>query len=127
MKNGSVKIMNMWDRIKIYCMNHDAPVKMDIIENTELIKTPFFACEHYGGKGTDPGTKPCYNRLNMDDYQGIVLSFLDFVSENEGFVDYTNYRFDYKGTRHKIGVRVLQYSDREIKLGIINKTILGVK
>ena len=124
---GDKNIMNMWDRIGIYCMNHDAPVKMDIVKNTELIKTPFYACEHYGGSKKDSGKNTCYNRLNLDDYQGIVLKFLDFVGENEGFVDYTNYRFDYKGTRHKIGVRVLQYSDKEIKLGIINKTILGVR
>jgi hypothetical protein len=111
-------LIGLWNRITIYCMNHEEPVEMEIVNNTEQIKTPFYACSNYFSEG-------CPNRLNLDDYQGLVLKFCDVVEKGGVLMDYTNYRFEYKGNRHKLFVKVLKYSDKEVRLGVLNKTILG--
>ena len=96
-------------------MNHDKPKEMEILSNTEKIKTPFYAC----GNGTD-----CSNRLNLDDYQGVIFKFLE-ISEKNPFDDLTNYTYTYKGSRQRIEVKVLKFKDDYVRLGIKNTTILG--
>lgn len=119
-------ISDLWSKVSIYCMNHDEPVKMEVLKNVEVIKTPFYACENYVQSESDKTDKNvCFNRLNLDDYQGIVLKFMDIVASSEMMEDFTNYKFTYKGARHKITVKVLEYSYKSIKLGIINNTVLG--
>ena len=122
MKNTVVK--GLWSRIEIYCMNHPEPVKMEIISNTDVIKTPFYACKYY--VNGDEEHSVCPNRLNLDDYQGIVIKFSEIVSEDILNTDYTNYSFTYKGARQKIKVKVLKYTDNDIRLGILNMTVLGL-
>ncbi len=121
----SLETVNLWNRVTVYCDNHDKPVKMSIAENLEKIKTPFYACKHYFPENQDAEHPYCPNRLNLDDYQGLVLKFLDVVSNGEMMADYTNYSFDYKGTRQKISVRVVKYTDNEIRLAIRNRSVLG--
>lgn len=118
-------LVNLWDRISIYCINHPEAEPMKIVSNTEMIKTPFYGCSNYFKEKISAGVAPCPNRLNLDDYQGIVLRFMQHVSENGLIGDYTNYTFDYKGSRQRVLVRVLKYTDYEIRLGIRNKTIFG--
>lgn len=120
MKN---KILNFCNNMTIWCLNHDTPLPMQVISNTELIKTPFYACENYLPETDD--IKPCSNRLNLDDYLGIAEKFADIVSNGDFMADYTNYEFDYKGARQKIHVKCLLYSVKEVRLGIRNQTILG--
>ena len=116
---------NLWNRVTVYCLNHDKPKKMSIAENTELIKTPFYACKYYFPENQDDEHPYCPNRLNLDDYQGLVLKFIETVSNGPFMADYTNYTFEYKGARHKIHVEVLLYSEDEIRLGIRNRSVLG--
>ncbi len=118
------ELVNLWSKISVYCCNHDNPKKMMIASNTEKIKTPFYACKNYFPENQDAEHPYCPNRLNLDDYQGLVLKFIEIVSADM-FADYTNYRFEYKGARQKIQVRVLIYNEDTIHLGIINKTVLN--
>ncbi len=116
-------MLNSWgDRISVYCLNHKEPLKMNIISNTEHIKTPFYACENYLSEGNS-----CPNRLNLDDYQNIIFKFLEKIEALGPGGDLTNYTFIHKGTRQRIKVRVLKYNDDEIRLGILNLTVLGLK
>lgn len=117
-------VKNMWNRITIYCLNHEDPIPMKIINNTEKIKTSFYACSNYAP--ADNNEKSCPNRLNLDDYQGLILKFMDIVGSRDGFTDFTNYNFTYKGSRQKITVKVLKYTEKEIRLGIYNNTVFGV-
>lgn len=120
-KNGA-EILNEWDKISIWCLNHDNPIKMEITQNTENFKTPFYACENRAKENLSH--KICANRLNLDDYQGIVLKLFDLIAANP-FCDYTNKTFDYKGARQKIHVKILVFTDDKIHLGILNRTVLG--
>lgn len=113
------EVTNMWNKVSVWCLNHDSPKPMTIIQNTEIVKTPFYACS-----SKVDGTDECANRLNLDDYQDIVLKFFDYVAENP-FADLTNYAFTHKGHRQNIFVKVLKYKDDDIQLGIKNKTVLG--
>lgn len=122
-------MINMWNRIKIVCMNHEEPAEMVLIENTEVIKTPFYACKHYGhlDNGTAENEDVCFNRLNLDDYKGVVLKFMDIIASEEFTTDFTNFKFTYKVARQKIKVKVLKYTQKEIVLGVLNATVLGIK
>jgi hypothetical protein len=117
-------VTGIWNRITVYCMNHNEPVPMSIANNTQLIKTPFYACSNYFPENQDADNPPCPNRLNLDDYQGLVLKLINYISENGPTMDYTNYSFEYRGVRQKISVRVLKYTNSEIRLGILNRSVL---
>lgn len=113
-------VKGIWNKISVYCLNHDEPIKMEILRNDELIKTPFYACP-------GEGDKQCSNRLNLDDYQDMVIKLLDRFEDNEGYcTDFTNFTMQHKGHKHRILVKVLYYGDDEIRLGILNKTVLGI-
>ena len=118
-------MINLWSRVTIYCLNHEVPQPMDIAKNTEKIRTPFWGCTQSFPEKIVKGDHICSNRLNMDDYQGIVMKFSDIVSEEDPAADFTNYSFEYRGGRQKTSVRCLKYSDDEIRLGILNRTVLG--
>ena len=121
----STNMINLWKRVTIYCMNHDKPRLMQIISNTEKIRSPFYGCTQYFPDTKESDAMPCPNRLNMDDYQNIVLKFSDIVSSEGITNDWTNYEFEYRGGRQRTKVRCLKYSDDEIRLGVFNRTVLG--
>lgn len=106
----------VFGRISLWCLNHDEPKKMQIVQNLEKVKTPFYSCEDYA---------KCSNRMNLDDYTNFVFSFIDRISKEPPGADLTNYEAEYKGTRHKYKYRVLEYSKDTIRIGILNKTVLG--
>lgn len=110
-------VENVWDKIEIQCMNHDRPCPMVVLQNEKIVKTPFYRC---GGENI------CANRMNLDDYQDVVLKFLDHMAE-EPFSNYTNYSFRFRGHRHSYRIQVLEYSMNRIVLGVWNLTILGKK
>ncbi len=113
-------IEGMWNRITLYCMNHEEPSPMIVIQNLELVKTPFYACRN------DEGKPICANRMNLDDYQDMILQFMDYVAEHP-YENLTNYSFPYKGRRHSYRVKVLRYTPDQIDIGVKNRTILGGK
>lgn len=115
-------LTNTWNRITLWCLNHDDPVPLDPVKNDVAFRIPYFACRNRVPPSTN--ARPCANRLNFDDYQGIVLKLFDLIGEDP-FSDMTNRIFTYKGARQKIQVRILLYTDDEIRLGIRNLTVLG--
>lgn len=114
-------VVGLWEKIRIFCINHDTPEPMEIIKNTEYIRTPFYACKDY--ISLDTGAHNCANRLNLDDYQGIVLKFLDMYEEDP-LKNFTGSAFTYKKARQKIYVRVIKQTENHIDLGIKNLTVL---
>ena len=128
-----MSLANIWNNISIYCLNHANPLEneMMVMSNTDVIKTPFYACksnlDDSLGKITFSKETTCANRLNLDDYQGVILKFLSIIEEKGLASDLTNFSFIYKGVRQKILVSVLEYKNSKIKLGIKNLSILGGK
>ena len=116
-------LKNVWEKIKLYCLNHDEPIEMSILSNTEYIKTPFYACSNYVKAPGQEG-ETCPNRLNIDDYYKIVEQFLEAVEKNP-MGNFLNYTFVSKKTHQSIKVKVIKYADDEIRLGIINQTVFG--
>ncbi len=123
-------VKNIWSKISVYCMNHEVPLLMDVVQNTESLKDVFYACENYAKipeSQRKKGDKYCYNRVGATDYQGIIEAFLKIMDENP-VSDLTNMGFKYPlkgGSRYEI--RVLKYTEDDIQLGILNKAILVSK
>ncbi len=120
-------IANVWDKITLYCMNHDEPLKMDIIQNETQFKKPFYACEHYASipaSQRKDKTGFCYNRISHDDSVGIILKFLELLDDSVAS-DITNMEFNYTSIGHeKYKVKVLKCKEDDIQLGVLNKTVL---
>lgn len=117
-------IKNLWSRVTFCCINnHEKPIPFRV----QAGKTNFYACEKYFPEFRTPEERACANRLNLDDAEGIVLKLSDIIEENDNFesrTDLTNYTFNYVGPRASIYVKIVTYSEKEIVLGILNKTAL---
>ena len=120
-----MSLKNVWNNISIYCLNHANPLdnEMSIVSNTDIVKTPFYACKsnldsNSLGEITFSKNRNCANRLNLDDYQGLVLKFLSIIEEKGFSSDLTNFSFAYKGVRQKILVTVLEYKNNSNKVCI---------
>lgn len=106
-----------------WCMNHETPVKMQISEGV----SPFYACPKYYDKNRASNEKKCVNRMTFIDAGGILEYFAN-VENNldpfDGVSDLTGCFFIYKGTKSKIEVSVLKYTNKEVRLGVKNVTAL---
>lgn len=111
-------INGVFKNISLWCLNHDEPKEMHVVQNVESMKSPFFVCD-------DNAAGKCSNRINIDDYTGVVYKFMDIMSQSAPYSDLTNLTFDYRGPRHKISCRVIRYSKNDIRIGILNRTVLG--
>lgn len=124
-------LINFMKNTSLWCINHDEPKEMKLVNNTEIIKTPFFACGEniLDNDGTLSFTKKnkCANRFNCDDFLKLGETLNEIVDEKGIGADLTNYTFYFKGSKHKYFVKVIKYSSSEIKLGIRNLSILGGK
>ncbi len=123
---GGEVLKGVWgDRIRTVCANHTKPKELVFFQNTEVVGSPFYMCECRNG-GPD-GEPPCANAVNEADMPDIILMFLDEMARLGPLSDLTNHSFVYKKRRHKITVKVLKYTDKEIVLGLLNNTLLGVR
>ncbi len=108
-------IKNVWDKITIYCTNHNDPVKMQVYSNSEHITTPHIVCQH---------EHPCSNRLNLHDYQDLCIQIMELIHEDP-FADLKNTRFKFRGGKENYMINILKHSDNELRIGIFNTTVLG--
>ena len=116
-------IKNIWSDISFYCINgHEHPVKFVRREG----ESPFYACPKYMRKdekhpdGHEADELACPNRLSFNDSASIVEKFASIVEESllSGEVaDFSGFKFKYK----LYDVKVLFYSDKAIKIGVLNR------
>ena len=116
-------LTNLWRNISFYCMNdHEEPVPM-VVQHGE---SAFYACPQYfefsneHPNGHFPGEKPCYNRISFRDAEKVIGEFSKII---EADLD-DNVIADYKGlkiTHRHIVAKVLKYSDKEVRIGILNR------
>lgn len=114
-------IKNFWDGISVYCLNHDKPVRMVVMEGD----SPFYACPQYMTKdgkhpdGHEPGEKMCCNRISFSAFTKVVEKYMSIVEsfERQNCVgDFTGLTFEAGGIQAKI----LHYSMDDVRIGILN-------
>ena len=110
-------LQNQWKHITIWCMNHETPMEMQVVQNTDAFKTAYYGCPGKDGH-------PCANKLYLDDYQGIIYRLFSIIADDP-FSNHKNRVFDYYEGRQKFEVTILKYRNDDIRLGIKNRTILG--
>jgi len=73
-------IRNIWNTIEVYCDNrHEIPIPMQIQEGVSL----FYACPKYHNANRDDHEYACSNRINLIEYESMVLYISDIIMENE--------------------------------------------
>ena len=121
-------LRNLWKNATFYCLNHDKPVPLYVIETS---MTPFYACPKYMLKdethpnGHEKDESGCGNHLSFQDSYKIMEKFNNIIEDslaNEEMIDFTGLRFKYKS----IQVKILKYSDDKIDIGITNSKIQKV-
>lgn len=117
--NKMAVIKNLWNMTKFYCGHgHEIPVEMIFKNGTTL----FYSCPRYYVDNINrPGERSCTNRLSFDDAEQIILKISDKILEYENRgekADITNYSFKYRN----IEVKVLKYTEMEMRVQILNKT-----
>lgn len=115
-------IKKFWEYSHFYCLNHEEPIPMTIMEGD----TAFFACPHYMIKdekqpyGREQQEKMCVNRLSFTQATKIVDKFMKII-DADGF---NAVGTDYKGLKFKVSgidVRILKYSQSDIRIGVWNR------
>lgn len=111
-ETDNTAVKGVWQNVHVFCANHGEHVPLVIRQNEEYVKTPFYACPD------------CANRLNLDDYEDIVLKLLEMIAAKP-FANFENFAFPFRGKRHAYMVKISKYSKDKIYLDIRNTTILG--
>lgn len=104
---------NVWNRIKLYCGEHEEAEEMVLVSNAEKMREPYYQCPKEGCVEND------YNqRVTMRDYEAIADAVEKEMSANESG-DLTNYQFVIKRTepQRNLKARVI-YSGRKIGVSI---------
>lgn len=118
-------IKNFWDGISVYCLNHEKPIRMIVMEGD----TPFYACPRYMTKdekhpdGHEPGEMMCRNRISFSAFTKVVEKYMSIVEsyERQGCVgNFTGLTFEAGGVQAKI----LRDSVNDVRIGILNQKAL---
>ena len=121
-------LSNACSNIEFYCMNHEPPIPLYVFPDGN---SPFYACRKYMTKdgahpdGHEPDEKACSNRLSFAMAASImekISNAMEDAINNGEIVDWTGWRFKYKG----IQVRILEYGlhGRVLKVGILNQNAI---
>ena len=120
--NPTSTVGNLWKRVHFYCINHEEPIPMIIMEGN----TPFYACPKYmrkdekhpdGHEEYEPG---CGNRLSFESAFSIVTALANQIADDGPSADHTNFKFKPSKTS-AIYCVVLTDSKERIDIGVLNR------
>ncbi len=115
---SKITVTGVWDMIEIYCALHsDCGEQMHIVQNPERFSAAFYVCP-------EQETAHCANRMNIDDFTGIVDKISEKIAEDP-FINLTGYKFRFRGKRQSLNVEILKHSESKIKVAVKNTTVLG--
>lgn len=117
---------NLFKRAVFYCLNHDEPVPLVVMEGN----TPFYACPkfmladglHPNGHAVDES--PCHNRISLT-MMGNIFQKVSKIMNDEyasgNMMDFTGMTFLY----NMIQVKILKNDSDSICIGVSNRRITG--
>ncbi len=115
-------IQNLWQNIKIVCGNCASHTPLE----PKIAESLFYSCPKYYDFNRNPDERPCGNRISGIDYERMVDHIskrLEEASLNFEKLWMQGYTFKIKNIEFK----VLQHTDTEIIVSVVNKKALGRK
>ena len=115
-------IQNLWKSIKIVCGNCATHTPLE----AKIAESLFYSCPNYYNFKKAEGEKPCGNRISGVDYERMVTHISKKIEEaalNYEKIWLQGYTFKIK----HIEFKVLEHTDKEIVVSVLNKAALGRK
>lgn len=107
-------IKGFWETAVLVCGNHEDEIEMEIKAGPSSL---FYACPKYSPDKRSKGEKPCFNRISIKEFEGMLQDIFELLSAEENTVfNITNYAWTRRGIRYK----VLSHTDKQIKIQVIN-------
>ena len=114
-------IKGQWRSIEVVCGNHsDDNNIMDLQQGPHSL---FYACPKYSPDHREKGEQPCFNRINLIEFEKMLDHLADLLvdAEEKGQVpNLKNYSWDKRG----ITYTVLSHTNQKIVIRILNRKAL---
>ena len=110
--------MNLWQDIEVYCgNNHEEKVKLQVQQGPFSL---FYACPKYHPENRTDSERACPNRINLIDYEAMVLHVDDMLmkaSLDNHSENMKNVKWKSKGIEYEI----IDHTQDKITIMALNK------
>ena len=115
-------IQNLWKDVKLVCGNCATHTPLE----PKIAESLFYSCPKYYDFNRTPEERACGNRISGVDYEKMILHIskqIEAATLNMEKIWLQGYTFKIKSIEFKI----LQHTDKEIVVSVLNKKALGKK
>lgn len=112
-------IKNSWSSVKLICGNHSDEQKVEMVIQ-QGPHSLFYACPHYYEQNREEGERPCFNRLNLVDFERALSHLADVQMDDETIVSLDHYKWKKNGVEYQ----VISHKDGKIVLRVLNRKAL---
>ena len=114
-------IKGFWETTTLVCGNHtDEEVEMTLKSGPSSL---FYACPKYEPDKRKSDETPCFNRLSLKEFEGMLDDLFEILTNDENGSSVLNLA-NHTWTRKGIEYKVLQHTDKQIKIQVLNRRAL---
>ncbi len=117
-------IRGQWRSVEVVCGNHDNDNNILVIQQGP--HSLFYACPKYHPDNRKTGEAPCFNRLNLVEYERMLDHLADILIEAEKNGQVINLK-NYSWTKRGVTYTVLHHSNEKMVIRVLNKKALMYK
>lgn len=111
-------IKGLWETTTLICGNHpNEEVEMTIRSGPTSL---FYACPKYDADKRVQGEAPCFNRIALKEFEGMLDDLFALLTDDNGTSTVLNLK-NHTWTRKGIEYKVLQHTDKQIKVQVMNR------
>ena len=117
-------IKGFWETTMLVCGNHpDEEVEMAIRSGPTSL---FYACPKYDADKRKQGETPCFNRISLKEFEGMLDDLFELLTDDDSASTVLNLK-NHTWTRKGIEYKVLQHTDKQIKVQVINRRSIACR
>lgn len=113
-------ITNFWNTVDIVCGCHNEHIPMNIQQGPHSL---FYSCPKYYPQNREAGERACANRINLVDYEDMLKTLSNAISEGELNNEIVNLE-RHRWSKKSIDFEVLSHSKDKITVSVKNKKAL---
>lgn len=114
-------IKGFWETTILVCGNHPGEeIEMTIKSGPSSL---FYACPKYDADKRTSAESPCFNRISLKEFEGMLDDIFEQLTGDESgctVLNLTNHAWTRKGIEYKI----IQHTDKQIKIQVLNRRVL---
>lgn len=113
-------VIGLWSNVHLVCANHPN-VEMDILQGPTSM---FYACKKYYPENREDDEKPCYNRVNLFDFERMLKHLSELLlsaEKNNEILNLTGQQWSCNG----IDFNVLVHETDNLVVGVVNNKAIA--